>query len=153
MPSDIWRKLNLKKEPLVVVLNAPESFDIEVNALSGVQVARELESACKPRFVIAFVTKRTQIEEIAKDLPGMAPGDVTVWFSYPKSSSKRYTCDFSRDTGWDPLGAAGFEAVRQVAIDEDWSAIRFRRVDFIQKMKRDPKRALTEKGKGKSTKR
>jgi hypothetical protein len=32
----------------------------------------------------------------------------------------------------------GFEPVRQIAIDEDWSALRFRRTDFIKSMTRDP---------------
>jgi len=30
------------------------------------------------------------------------------------------------------LKALGFETVRAVAIDEDWSALRFRRVEFIK---------------------
>ena len=101
-------------------------------------------------FLIAFVTQRQEIQKVSKRLTSMAGGDITVWFCYPKSSSKRFKCDFNRDTGWDSLGAAGFEGVRQIAIDEDWSALRFRRVDYIKKMKRNPKRALTEKGKAKT---
>jgi hypothetical protein len=27
---------------------------------------------------------------------------------------------------------AGFDSVRQIAIDEDWSALRFRRVEYIK---------------------
>jgi hypothetical protein len=61
-------------------------------------------------------------------------------------------CEFNRDTGWAALGAAGFEGVRMVAIDEDWSALRFRRVEFIQTMTRDKKRAMTKRGKKKVTK-
>jgi hypothetical protein len=66
------------------------------------------------------------------------PGDAIVWFAYPKGTSKRYTCDFNRDTGWDVLGRLGFEPVRQVALDEDWSALRFRRAEFIQSLRRPP---------------
>ena len=55
-----------------------------------------------------------------------------VWFAYPKGTSKRYTCDFNRDTGWQVIRDAGFDSVRQVAIDEDWSAMRFRRVEYIK---------------------
>jgi hypothetical protein len=40
-----------------------------------------------------------------------------------------------------------------VAIDEDWSALRFRRVEFIRTMTRDKKRAITEKGQKKVTRR
>jgi hypothetical protein len=55
-----------------------------------------------------------------------------VWFAYPKGTSKKYTCDFNRDTGWDTLKALGFDTVRAVAIDDNWTALRFRRVEYIK---------------------
>ena len=30
------------------------------------------------------------------------------------------------------MRSAGFDTVRQVAIDEDWSALRFRRLEYIK---------------------
>ena len=152
MTSTVWKKLNLKHERQIAVINAPESFEAEVNALASAHVVRDLASISGLTFMIAFVTQRNEIERISNTLSHMAEGDVTVWFSYPKGSSKRYKCDFNRDSGWESVGVAGFEGVRQVAIDEDWSAIRFRRVEHIKKMKRNPKRALTKKGKAKTRK-
>jgi hypothetical protein len=55
-----------------------------------------------------------------------------LWFAYPKGSSKKYTCEFNRDSGWKVIRSLGFDSVRQVAIDEDWSALRFRRVEYIK---------------------
>jgi hypothetical protein len=55
-----------------------------------------------------------------------------IWFAYPKGSSKRYSCEFNRDSGWNVIRAAGFESVRMVAIDEDWSALRFRRLEYVK---------------------
>ena len=43
------------------------------------------------------------------------------------------------------MGKAGFEGVRMVAIDEDWSAVRFRRVEFIKTMTRPDQVRLTKK--------
>jgi hypothetical protein len=43
----------------------------------------------------------------------------------------------------------GFEGVRQVAIDEDWSALRFRRAEYIRTMRRDPSRAMSAQGRRK----
>lgn len=34
--------------------------------------------------------------------------------------------DISRDAGWDAVHAAGWEGVAMVAIDDTWSAMRFR---------------------------
>ena len=74
-------------------------------------------------------------------------GDGTVWFAYPKRGSKKYTSEISRDYGWEILGEFEFEAVRSVAVDQDWSAMRFRRVGFIKKMTRNSKFAMTQEGK------
>ena len=84
----------------------------------------------------------------------MAPrleGDAILWCAYPKGSSTRYTCEFNRDTGWASLGTAGFEPVRQIAIDEDWSALRFRRAQYISTLRRDPARAISAGGKARAT--
>ncbi len=34
-------------------------------------------------------------------LAARAAGDALLWFAYPKGTSKKYTCDFHRDDGWD----------------------------------------------------
>ena len=68
----------------------------------------------------------------------------------PPGTSKKYKCEFNRDSGWLVLGAAGFEPVRMVAIDDDWSALRFRRVEHIKKMARNPDGAISTAGKSKA---
>lgn len=82
-------------------------------------------------FVLAFLLTRADITAFASRLDKLTAGDAVVWAAYPKGSSKRYNCDFNRDTGWEPMAAAGFRPVRQVAIDADWSALRFRRNEFV----------------------
>ena len=69
---------------------------------------------------------------LAPKLAARAPGDPILWFAYPKGTSKKLTCDFNRDTGWARLAAAGFDTVRSIAIDEDWTALRFRRNEYIK---------------------
>ena len=50
--------------------------------------------------------------------------------SYPKGGAKAGT-DLNRDRGWEPLTAAGFRPVRQMAIDDSWSALRWRREEEV----------------------
>ena len=149
--AGVWGKLNLKDHDPVVVLDAPDSFKRELAALDDVTVRTTIAGTPKASFALAFGTKQTQVNAFAASLGRLADGDVIVWFAYPKGSSKRYTCEFNRDTGWASIGAKGFEPVRMVAIDEDWSALRFRRVDFIKTMKRPAEWAMTAKGKAKSS--
>ena len=60
-------------------------------------------------------------------------------------------CDFNRDTGWDALGNLGFEPVRMIAIDEDWSALRFREAKFIKTITRRESFALSKEAKERTT--
>ena len=150
--SIIYNKLNLKNQSEILVLNAPESFEPELAALNNVTIRRSAGDVNEIAFSLAFVTKQKEVDAIAKTLARKSKGDAIVWFAYPKGTSKKYKCDFNRDTGWAALGAAGFEGVRMVAIDEDWSALRFRRVEFIRTMTRDKKLAMTNQGKKKVAK-
>ena len=150
--TPLFNKLNLKGQNEIVVLNAPESFDRELDALQGVTVHRDASALDRVDFAIAFVTSSAQLQAAADAVLAKAQGDAVVWMAYPKGTSKRYTSEINRDSGWAPLGAAGFEGVRQVAIDEDWSALRFRRVEHIKAMKRDASRAGTEQGKARVAK-
>lgn len=145
----LFAKLNLKDQPSIVVLNAPPEFEPELAALAGVTVHRTAKPKSIP-FAIVFVKTAAELAATAASVLPKAVCDAVVWFAYPKGTSKKYTCEFNRDSGWEPLGAAGFEAVRQVAIDADWSALRFRRVEYVKSMTRDPKRAGTTAGKVKA---
>jgi hypothetical protein len=150
--ASVFPKLNLKDQAEILVVNAPASFEPELRALAGVRVIREARPAKTIAFALAFVTKQAEVNALAKIMARQAKGDAVVWFAYPKGTSKRYTCEFNRDTGWEALGRAGFEAVRQVAIDEDWSALRFRRAEFIKALTRDRQRAMSKPGKARTRK-
>lgn len=149
--SAVFKKLNLKDQTEIVVLNAPASFASETGKLKGVAVKTSEKDLAKSSFALAFATKRTEIAPLAKALAKMPPGDVVLWVAYPKKSSKRYQSDLSGDWSWpEPIGALGYEPVRMVAIDEDWTASRFRRTDFIKTMTRGKEHALSKAGKAKA---
>lgn len=123
--SKVFKKLNLKDQEKILVVNAPTSFEPELEGLTEVSVVRQVCQAGEIHFSLAFVTRQDELDDLIAAITAKARGDAPVWFAYPKRSSKKYTCEFNRDTGWDALGKAGFEGVRQVAIDEDWSALLF----------------------------
>ena len=131
MPT-IFQKLNLKDQKQILVMNPPESFEPVLNTLSDVEIKRSLEEVSEIDFAMAFVTQKAQIDELAPQLVDKARGDVILWFVYPKGTSKKYKADFNRDNGWDVIAEAGYQPVRMVAIDEDWSALRFRRSIYVK---------------------
>jgi hypothetical protein len=147
--NDLFRKLNYKDQPTIYVVNAPESLADALDEMRAITPIRNsLTRARDAQFTIAFATRQKEVDAFAAQISKATTGDAVIWICYPKGSSKRYTCDFNRDTGWAELGRLGFEPVRQVAIDEDWSALRFRRVGFIKTMTRSF--AMTEAGKAKA---
>lgn len=147
----LLKKLNYAGQDPVIVLNAPAEFDPILSHLSNAATVHNAQGKVKAwGFAIVFATKQQVVDASIKALAPELEGDATLWIAYPKGSSKKYRCDFNRDTGWSAVGKAGFEPVRQVAIDADWSALRFRRVGFIKKMTRSF--AMTEEGKAKAKK-
>jgi len=127
-----FEKLNLKDQPEIVVLNAPSTFESELAGLKGRSVKPSLTAVKQLDFFLAFVTKQAEVDALSPRIDRLAKGDAIVWFAYPKGTSKKYKCDFNRDNGWAALNALGWETVRAVAIDEDWSALRMRRTVYVK---------------------
>ena len=142
--SPTFTKLNLKDQGEIIVLNAPASFEPELKSLKGVIVRRDTKGG-EVGFAMAFAVTQKDVDTLGSQMARKTKGDAVVWFAYPKGSSKRYKSEINRDSGWAVMGKAGFEPVRMVAIDEDWSALRFRRVEFIKTMNRPAEMRLTKK--------
>ncbi len=149
--TPLFKKLNYKTPAAIVVANAPASFEAELAPMRSIAtVVDGLGKAKQVEFVIVFTTKQAEVDKAADSIAKKVTDDAVVWFCYPKGSSKNYTCEFNRDTGWNRLGELGFEPVRMVAVDADWSALRFRKVEHIKTMTRSF--AMTKKGKEKVAK-
>ncbi|MBW8824124.1 MAG: hypothetical protein JF567_07845 [Xanthomonadales bacterium] len=132
--TPLFKKLNLGTLRRIHVLNAPESFERELAALDGVEIERDARGRID--WALAFAVTQDELDTASRALTKAADGDAQLWIAYPKGSSKRYRCEFNRDSGWTVLRDAGFDTVRMVAIDEDWSALRFRRGEYIKAPKK-----------------
>jgi hypothetical protein len=81
-------------------------------------------------FVQVFATRLSEISRIAQKLSKHAAPNALVWISYPKKTSKT-SGDLSRDIIREAMNVTGWRAVSIVAIDEVWSALRFRPVGQV----------------------
>jgi hypothetical protein len=130
--TPIFQKLNWKAQRQIVVFNVPAEFESELSKLKDVKIIRDPKKPMAVEFALAFAMQQAELDRLSRTLAAGIAGDAVLWFAYPKGNSKRHTCEFNRDTGWQVIRNAGFDSVRQVAIDEDWSALRFRRNEFIK---------------------
>jgi hypothetical protein len=134
--TTVFDKLNLKSQETLVVIGSPRSFEDELRRLKGVKILRDLRGLASVEFALAFVTLHKEVDRVARDLIQKSAADAILWFAYPKGTSKTIKSEVNRDRGWDVLRDAGYDSVRLVAIDADWSALRFRRKDHIGSSRR-----------------
>ncbi|MEQ1819245.1 MAG: hypothetical protein ABL871_11615 [Terricaulis sp.] len=113
---ELAKKLQLKTGSSIRVINAPGD------------VSLDLPIQPKSRNVLLFVAGRAELGKHARGLLATATDADLLWIAYPKKSGA-IKADIDRDHGWEPVTEAGWEGVRQVAVDETWSALRFRPVN------------------------
>ena len=149
--TPLFKKLNFKQQKEILILNYPTEFEEEVNAMKDfTTIKSNIRNISEIEFILTFVKTKTEIDMITPLLRKKLKGDSIVWFAYPKGASKKYKVEINRDTGWEILRKSEFEAVRQISIDEDWSALRFRKIEFIKAMRRSSDFAMTEEEKVKT---
>lgn len=142
------KKLNFKNHKDIIILNLPESLVEIKNTFAEISNLHATpQSAECLDFALVFVFNPQQIADAIMMLEQKLVEDSVLWFSYPKKSSKKFKCEIDRDHGWTVLGEHGYEPVRQVAVDEDFSALRFRKVHHIKSFTRNKEMALSEAGK------
>ena len=74
--------------------------------------------------MLAFVRNRAELTQHRKIVVEHASQDRLTWVAYPKAG--QLDTDLNRDVLWELLEGTGIRPVRQVALDDTWSAMRFR---------------------------
>ena len=131
--DDILKKLKYGDQERIAVLNAPEEFRERIaGLLPEVKIDTEINARYLYDFMIAFTPGSSDVEKIGPACVHNLSDDGKLWMAYPKGTSRKYVSDINRDRGWDIVEETGFRRVSQVAIDNDWSALRFRNVKYVR---------------------
>jgi hypothetical protein len=131
--KNLVEKLNYRGQNRIAVLNAEESFyTLLTGELRDVKIDREIDPRFPYDFIILFVKSINEVEHHTPIVLHNLLADGILWYCYPKKTSKRYTSEIDRDHGWNPLTDTGFHGIRLIAIDDDWSALRFRNIKYIK---------------------
>ena len=120
-------RLGIRPGDRLVVVGLPK--DIAQVALEGADhaVVLSLPRKLGAKYVgLAFVSHREAVARLAERLATRLEGDVRLWIAYPKGTN-----DINRERGWEPILALGLKTVGQVSLSDHWSALRFRRVEFV----------------------
>lgn len=77
--------------------------------------------------VLLFVADRAGFDAELPPVLAKAAHAAILWVAYPKLTSK-LAADLSRDIIHALAPVHGLDTVSQIAIDDDWSALRFKRI-------------------------
>jgi phage-related baseplate assembly protein len=120
---ELAQKLQLKAGSQVALLGVPS--DLEIQLPDDYRVTTDANTA---DVVVAFV-------QVAGDLDGAAAAlvidaarlDKLSWLAYPKAG--QLGTDLNRDRLASAVRVSGVQPVRQISIDDVWSALRLRACD------------------------
>ena len=124
MTSSLSQKLQLKVGQALAALNAPVGYADRLTAeMPEISVTTQGVGATDA--ALFFVTSLADAVRLMPDAAGAIKPGGLLWIAYPKGSSG-VTTDVNRDRLWEALKPTGWRPVRQIALDEVWSAMRFR---------------------------
>ena len=122
--TTVAQKLGLKAGKTLLVRQQPDDFAALIGALPfGAELATTGNNPCA--LILMFAEDKAAL---AKGLPGckrqLASGGA-LWVAYIKGTSTRKT-DINRDSIREYVTTIGLDTVSQIAIDDDWSALRLK---------------------------
>ena len=114
---ELAAKLQLKSDQSVEIRLAPESLSTSLAPLTT-------SIADQNAALLVFVVDRSTLEKQRLRIVSAAMEERLTWVAYPKGG--QLETDLNRDSLAASLIESGVQPVRQIALDEIWSALRFR---------------------------
>ena len=126
MATPLAKRMQVKPGQTILAVNAPKDYAERLGELpDGARLVTRGDPA-GAEHVHVFVKSTRDLARLGpKAIAGVEGGAVT-WIAYPKKTSGIDT-DLTRDRGWEAITDT-IDAVSQVAVDDTWSALRFKSV-------------------------
>ena len=113
----------MKSGQHAAVVGAPETVRATVTDVpEGVVLSERLDGQFD--FILCFVKTKAEVHQMALSLKAAMNPAAILWIAYPKGKS--IPTDLNRDVLREQAMGSGLEAVSNVAIDDVWSAVRFK---------------------------
>jgi hypothetical protein len=126
----IAKKLHLKPGMRVALANAPAGFSL---TSPGVTVEKSLKRDLD--LALLFATMQKELKTQWPKLLASVKQEGTVWVAYPKKTSG-ITSDLGMGE-WDATKGSDWNPVAVIAIDEAWSAVRYKYAPGLEKVRHE----------------
>jgi len=121
---DLLNKLRFKAAGTLYVINAPGDCHY---LFEGMEVKTSLPGRPTADQLILFAESSNVLDSFVAELDGKLADDAVFWIAYPKKSGKIQS-DLVRNEGW-KLVFSLYNGVSSAAVNNDWSAVRFKKKD------------------------
>lgn len=128
----IIKKLKFTEDKVLTVNMPDNSKDL----FEDITVITKYSGSTKYNQVLLFAQEKKVLESGLKNMVSKLSPTAIFWIAYPKKSGS-IKSDLNRDYFWDVLKSDGYAPVMQIALNKDWSALRFRKTSDIGTMLRD----------------
>jgi len=116
---ELLKKLNHKQQNEIIILNAPKSFKNELDEIrKNITVIEDEDIYGEIDFALIFIKNNEDIEKYAEFVLTRVSKNALIWFAFQKKISTEYN--------WEIINDYQFEPIRQIAINSELSALRFR---------------------------
>lgn len=126
MSQTLLEKLQLTDERNLLIQGLPSSIEKQFVKLAFAKNLTPLLKARKIDFALVFAVNEQQLGTIVQEVLPALRHDGKFWVAYPKPGSKISTT-LTRECSWGCITGAGYEVVRDVALDHVWTAVRFKK--------------------------
>jgi hypothetical protein len=113
--SSIAKKLNLKDDMRLRVVGKPD--DVNLNGIT-------ITTSIKAFAVLVFAKTLAELDKSGGPVIEAARIDRIAWIAYPKGN--QLETNLNRDILWKHMRKYGIDGIRLIALDDVWSAMRFR---------------------------
>lgn len=126
MSQTLVEKLQLNEEKNLLIQGLPSSIEKQFAKLAFAKSLTPLLKTKKIDFALVFAVNERQLTGILNEVLPALREEAKFWVAYPKAASKIATT-LNRDQSWECILDAGYETVREVALDHVWAAQRFQK--------------------------
>lgn len=117
----LTERLQVKNGRTLAVLKRPST--VPASLVAGATEA----TVGKADVVLVFVPDRKRLDAALTEVTPRLGAGAIFWVAYPKLTSN-LAGDLNRDVIRAAVPAHGLDTVSQIAVDDDWSALRLKRV-------------------------
>ncbi|MCO4291388.1 YdeI/OmpD-associated family protein [Solitalea sp. MAHUQ-68] len=132
MPQNpLHQKLQIKEGSAVLLINAPTDYNAVIGPLPE-NASLFFEPTSAADVIQLFIKNKAELVEELKKVTKVLKPTTVFWICYPKKSSG-IASDLNMMDSWSELDQYGLQGVSAAAINETWTALRFKPIDQVKK--------------------